>query len=97
MPVMKQNLVLLVLLAIVLGGSLYAGWGGEFGGADGQAEEVISAIDPGYEPWFEPFWEPPSGEIESLLFAVQAALGSAVIFFYMGYKYAVWKRNEAGS
>jgi cobalt/nickel transport protein len=58
----------------------------EFGGADGQAEEVITAIKPDVEPWFEPFWEPPGGETESLLFALQAALGAGVIGYAIGLK-----------
>lgn len=56
----------------------------EFGGADGQAEEAIMEISPNYEPWFQPLIEPPGGETESLLFAVQAALGAGVIGYAMG-------------
>lgn len=55
-----------------------------FGGADGQAEGIISEIHAEYEPWFQPFWEPPSGEIESLLFGLQAAIGSGLIFYCLG-------------
>ncbi|WP_017292891.1 energy-coupling factor ABC transporter substrate-binding protein [Geminocystis herdmanii] len=57
---------------------------GDFEGADGQAEELITEIQPNYEPWFEPFFEPASGEIESLLFATQAALGAGVIGYVIG-------------
>jgi len=56
----------------------------EFAGADSLAEELITEISPSYHRWFEPLWEPPGGEIESLLFALQAALGGAVIGFYVG-------------
>lgn len=56
----------------------------EFGGADGAAEEAI--IDTGYEPWFTSIWEPPSGEIESLLFALQAAIGAIIIGYFIGYE-----------
>ena len=59
-----------------------------WGGADGEAAEVIESS--GYEPWIEPFWEPPSGEIESLLFALQAAVGAIVIGYIFGY----WKGNR---
>ena len=52
-------------------------------GADGEAAELIEAS--GYEPWIEPFWEPPSGEIESLLFALQAAIGAVIIGYVFGY------------
>ncbi len=54
-----------------------------WGGADGEAAGIIEAS--GYEPWIEPFWEPPSGEIESLLFALQAAIGAIVIGYIFGY------------
>lgn len=57
---------------------------GEYGGADGQAEEAIAEIQPIYEPWFQPFFEPPSGEIESLLFSSQAAIGAGVIGYAIG-------------
>ncbi len=56
-----------------------------FTGADSQAEGVIGEISPNYEPWFAPVFEPPSGEIESLLFSLQAALGAGVIGYYIGY------------
>jgi len=56
-----------------------------FAGADGEAEELITKIQPNYKPWFEPFWEPPSGEIESLLFGVQAALGAGLVAYCLGY------------
>lgn len=55
-----------------------------FGGADGQAEEAITVIQSDYQPWAQPFWEPPSSEIESLLFGLQAALGSGLIFYCLG-------------
>ncbi|MEL3908365.1 MAG: energy-coupling factor ABC transporter substrate-binding protein [Treponemataceae bacterium] len=55
-----------------------------FEGADGHAEEMISEVSPDYEPWYEPFWEPPSGEIESLLFSLQVALGAIFIGYVVG-------------
>lgn len=58
----------------------------EFGGSDDQAETAITEIHPDYVPWFSPIWEPPSGEIESALFAVQAAAGAAFIAYFFGYR-----------
>lgn len=55
-----------------------------FRGADDQAKDVIRKISPGYQPWFTPLMEPPSGEIGSLLFALQAALGAGFIGYYLG-------------
>jgi len=75
-------LLIVILLAVV---PLYIQSNAEFAGADGQAEEIISEISPNYEPWFHALWEPPSGEIESLLFSVQAAIGAIVIGYVMGF------------
>ncbi|MCD1295405.1 energy-coupling factor ABC transporter substrate-binding protein [Methanocella sp. CWC-04] len=58
--------------------------GAEFGGADDGAGEVIVEMSPGYEPWFNSFWEPP-GETESMLFALQAAIGAIIIGYVIGY------------
>ncbi len=55
-----------------------------FGGSDGEAQEEITRIAPDYEPWFAPLFEPPSGEIESMLFTLQAALGAGFMGFYLG-------------
>ena len=55
-----------------------------WGGADGAAADYIEEL--GYEPWANPIWEPPGGEIESLLFALQAAIGAFVI----GYVFGLW-------
>ncbi|MEG3055330.1 MAG: energy-coupling factor ABC transporter substrate-binding protein [Methanoculleus sp.] len=52
-------------------------------GADDAAADLIEAS--GYEPWIDPLWEPPSGEIESLLFALQAAIGAITIGYVFGY------------
>lgn len=38
-----------------------------------------------YTLWFNSPWEPPSGEIESLLFCLQAAIGSIIIGYIFGY------------
>ncbi|WGV23311.1 energy-coupling factor ABC transporter substrate-binding protein [Halotia branconii] len=58
--------------------------GAEFGGADSKAQEAIAEIQPGYKPWFKSFFEPASGEIASLLFASQAALGAGVVGYAIG-------------
>jgi cobalt/nickel transport protein len=55
-----------------------------FAGADDQARALVGKIAPDYKPWFKPLLEPASGEIASLLFAVQAALGAGFIGFYLG-------------
>ena len=45
---------------------------------------MIEEIQPGYETWADPIMEPASGEIESLLFCLQAGLGAGVFGFVMG-------------
>lgn len=84
----KKPIILLALVAIIVIIPLviYNGLGedeGYFGGADGAAGEAIE--ETGYKPWFSSIWEPPSGEIESLLFALQAAIGAIIIGYVLGY------------
>ncbi len=55
-----------------------------FAGSDSQAQSLIRKIAPDYRPWASPLLEPPSGEIASLLFALQAALGAGFIGYYLG-------------
>lgn len=56
----------------------------EFSGSDNQAEKLIQQIQIGYKPWRSPIWEPPSDEIESFLFSLQAAIGALIIGYYIG-------------
>ncbi len=80
----KQNIILFTLIIIIAITPLILKGDSEFGGADGEAEGVIQEIAPDYEPWFESFWEPPSGEIESLLFSLQVAIGAGLIGYIFG-------------
>ena len=84
MKVWQKNLILIVLAVAIAALPLWLLPNAEFGGADGQAEEVVQELNPGYQPWFEPILEPASGEVESMLFAVQAAVGSGVVCFILG-------------
>ena len=83
-PLWKKNVILLVVFFAVVFAPLAIKSGSEFGGADGIAMDIVTEIDENYEPNFEPLFEPASGEIESLLFALQAALGAGVIGFGLG-------------
>lgn len=56
----------------------------KFGGADDNAAKAIADINPNYKRWASPIWEPPSSEIASLLFALQASIGTGFIAFYIG-------------
>ncbi|MFE5937384.1 energy-coupling factor ABC transporter substrate-binding protein [Streptomyces sp. NPDC056470] len=84
----KINTLLLLVVAALAVLPLVLGLGDHkeepFTGADGEAETAITEIDPDYEPWFSPLYEPPSGEIESALFSLQAALGAGVLAYYFG-------------
>ncbi len=84
MKLWKRNLILAVLLAAIAALPLLVMGGHEFGGSDSEAAELVEEIDPGYKPWIENAWEPPSGEIESLFFCVQAAAGAGVVGFVIG-------------
>jgi cobalt/nickel transport protein len=55
-----------------------------FAGADDKAKDLVGTISPDYKPWFKPLMEPPSSEIGSLLFALQAALGAGFIGYWYG-------------
>ncbi len=83
MKVWQKNLILIVLVVLLAALPLWLLPNAEFGGADGQAEEVILELQPTMS-WFEPILEPASGEVESLLFALQAAIGAGVVGFVLG-------------
>lgn len=87
-----KNIILLVIVAILIVVPLiyYNGHGeddGYFGGSDDAGGQAIEKNNPGYQVWAEPLWEPPSGEIQSLLFCLQTAIGAIIIGYIFGY----WK------
>lgn len=89
-----QNLILLTLVIILVAVPLWIvqrpapGSDGKevaiFAGTDDKAKDTIATIAPQYKPWFKPLMEPPSGEIGSLLFALQAALGAGFLGYWLG-------------
>lgn len=84
MALWKRNIILSILVIILAVLPLVMLKDAEFSGADGLAETAITEINPYYKPWFSSIYEPESGEIESLLFAVQAAIGAGVVGFVLG-------------
>ncbi len=84
------NLLLVILVVSLAVIPLIYARDADFGGADGKATELAAQINPHYEPWFNTIWEPPSGEIESLLFVLQGALGAGLAGFCLGY----WKGKK---
>ena len=93
---MRLEIIVVAIILIFTGLFLYvsSNTDAEFGGADGEAEGVIAELTGGtYEPIADPLWEPPSGEIESLLFGLQIALGAIIIGYFFGYYRG---RNQSG-
>lgn len=78
----RVNAILLLAAAGIVAAPLALRLPGDYAGADGQARDAIEAS--GYTPWFEGLWSPPSGEVESLLFALQAAAGAGVLGYVLG-------------
>ena len=82
-----RNIILLILVVIIAVAPMiiYSGMGedeGYFSGTDDVASGIVE--DTGFEPNPIILWEPPSGEIESLLFAVQAAIGGVILGYFIG-------------
>jgi cobalt/nickel transport protein len=73
-------LVLAVVVLFALPVLLDGGTSG-FGGTDAAVTEELRAD--GYTPWFDS-WFSPAGEVESGLFALQAALGAGVLGYVLG-------------
>src|SRR3954465_2191576 len=91
---MKKNLLLISIVIILAIFPLFIQKGAEFGGADSKAQDAISEINSSYKPWFSNIWTPPSKEIESLLFALQAAIGAGFIGYFIGYTRGKSKLND---
>lgn len=92
----KLELIVLAILLIFAAQFFYISstTDAEYGGADDKPKGVIEEITGGtYKPIAEPIWEPPSTEIESLLFALQAAIGAGIIGYVFGY-YRAKKKYE---
>lgn len=82
---LKKNLILAVLVILIAFIPLLSLKNAEFSGADDKAEKAITEISPSYKPWFSSVLEPQSSEVESFLFALQAAIGSGIVCYYLGY------------
>ncbi|AMW30350.1 MULTISPECIES: energy-coupling factor ABC transporter substrate-binding protein [Arthrospira] len=90
-PVKNRNLWM-ILAVVILSITPLIFIRGDYEGADEQAENLIGEIQPNYQPWFEPILEVPSGEIESLLFVSQAAIGAGIV----GYVIGLYKGRQQG-
>jgi cobalt/nickel transport protein len=92
---LKTNLLLISLVVIIAVIPLVIRKSAEFSGADNKARDAITSINPDYKPWFNSIWVPPSGEIESLLFALQAGIGCLVMGYYLGFIHGRKKNVDA--
>lgn len=88
----KKDLILVLICVVLTVIPFIVSSNGEFEGADAQAEGIITELAPDYEPWAESLWEPPSGEVESFLFSMQAAIGAGFIGYFIGKK-----KNDKGN
>jgi cobalt/nickel transport protein len=81
----RRLVTVLLVLAVV---ALFAlplvldGGASEYAGSDSQAAEAVE--ESGYTPWFESVSSPSSSEVESGLFALQAALGGGALGYVLG-------------
>jgi len=70
--------------------------GESYAGSDSSAATRVEEIDPDYHVWFTPFFEPSSGEVESGLFALQAAVGAGILGFALG-RLSAGRGNRRGT
>jgi len=98
----KYKLELITLLAVLafIVIFLYVSAGGshEFSGSDDVGSEKISELTGHPVESFTPVipqYEPPSGEIESTLFALQASFGGLVLGLVFGYWLGQRKASQA--
>ena len=80
----SKNVLLLGLAALIVAAPLILNPSASFTGTDDAAGELVAAANPQYQRWSRPVWEPPGKEVESLLFALQAAIGAGVLGYVIG-------------
>jgi cobalt/nickel transport protein len=95
MAVNRSIWLLAAAVAIIAAPLVIPGLGGEFKGTDDLGTQAINEAAPGYKPWFQPLWKPPSDEVQSLLFALQAALGAGILGYVIGRRQS-FRDNVAG-
>ena len=91
---LKNQWFLVVLVIVLAVAPLFLRKEAKFEGADDRAQKAISEVRKDYKPWFAPIWQPPSGEVETFIFALQAALGAGVIGYIFGYLRGKKSRGE---
>lgn len=92
---LRKNLILGFLVVVITITPLIFLKNADFTGSDEKAENEITEINKNYKPWFSSLWEPPSGEIETLIFSLQAAIGAGFIGYYFGYQRGKSKKSQS--
>ena len=82
--VFKKNIILVIIILLIGAIPLFV-VKADFGGSDDKGEEIIGEINPDYKPWASSLIEELPSETESLLFALQAAIGAGVIGYVLCY------------
>ncbi|NME36215.1 MULTISPECIES: energy-coupling factor ABC transporter substrate-binding protein [Fusobacterium] len=88
----KIVITLLIIVILIVFSPIFILKNAEFGGSDNAGSIMIENINNEYEPWFTPILEKAiggelPGEVESLFFCLQTAIGVGIIAFYMGRMY----------
>jgi cobalt/nickel transport protein len=86
MQKLNRNLNLMLALGVVVLAvvPLLSIHKSEFSASDDNSSKGIEELRPGYKPWFESVFKPQGGEVETFLFASQAAIGSGVTCYILG-------------
>lgn len=93
---MKRNhyyLLGILAVAVILVSAVLLNPSSDFSGTDDSGVGVIDDMDPDYEPWFQNIWE-PSGELATLFFTMQAAIGALIIGYFLGSNKVRKERGE---
>jgi cobalt/nickel transport protein len=81
---LSTNILLLSGAVILSVAPILMYQGQEFKATDSLNVTAIEQVKPGYKPWFTPVIKPSGGEVETFLFATQAAIGSGVTCYILG-------------
>ena len=79
---MDRKWYIILFLAVTILFAIPFMIGGEFEGADVSGGNALEEM--GVTPWFNPIFEPPSGEVETGFFALQAAIGGLIVGYFLG-------------
>ena len=92
---MKKYLNIIIACAALILGALpfFMKRDAAFRGTDSGASEIIREMSPQTGTGRAPLWSPPGPEMETLLFSLQAAAGSGIVCFIIGYYVGKRKRG----